>query len=154
MTPELLRSLHLAGVVLFVGNIIVTAVWKVLADRTRNAPVVAFGQRLVTVTDLAFTAVGAVLVAVTGQLLAGGREVIFNTPWLAWAYAFFIASGLLWLLVLVPIQLRQARLARGFRDGGEIPPEYWRLARRWAVVGSLATVLPFCNLFLMVVKPV
>jgi uncharacterized membrane protein len=30
----LLKSLHVLGVVIFLGNIIVTAVWKALADRT------------------------------------------------------------------------------------------------------------------------
>jgi uncharacterized membrane protein len=51
-------SLHILGVVLFLGNIIVTAVWKTLADRTKNPSVVAYAQRLVTVTDVAFTATG------------------------------------------------------------------------------------------------
>ena len=35
--------LHILGVVIFLGNIIVTAVWKVLADRTRNPAVVGYG---------------------------------------------------------------------------------------------------------------
>jgi hypothetical protein len=30
------KVIHLLGVVLFLGNIIVTAVWKTLADRTRG----------------------------------------------------------------------------------------------------------------------
>jgi hypothetical protein len=28
------KSVHILGVVLFLGNIIITGVWKVLADRT------------------------------------------------------------------------------------------------------------------------
>jgi len=46
------------GIVLFLGNLIVTAVWKVLADRTRQVDVIAYAQRLVAITDIAFT-VGA-----------------------------------------------------------------------------------------------
>jgi uncharacterized membrane protein len=42
-----LKSLHVLGVVVFLGNIIVTGVWKALADRTRSAPIVAYSQRLV-----------------------------------------------------------------------------------------------------------
>jgi uncharacterized membrane protein len=32
----ILKALHLLGVVLFLGNIVVTAVWKMLADRTQS----------------------------------------------------------------------------------------------------------------------
>ena len=49
---------HLLGVVLFLGNILVTAMWKLLADRTRAPGVVAYAQRVVTITDFAFTAPG------------------------------------------------------------------------------------------------
>jgi uncharacterized membrane protein len=37
----LLKSLHVLGVVIFLGNIIVTAVWKALADRTGSLAIVA-----------------------------------------------------------------------------------------------------------------
>jgi hypothetical protein len=36
MSREAWLSLHLLGVVLFLGNIIVTALWKLLADRTQS----------------------------------------------------------------------------------------------------------------------
>ena len=54
----LAKSLHIFGAVLFLGNIIVTALWKVMADRTRNPAIVAYSQRLVTITDFAFTEIG------------------------------------------------------------------------------------------------
>src|SRR5262245_59999795 len=60
------KSLHIASVVIFLGNIVITAVWKVLADRTADPKVVAFVQRLVTVTDFAFTAGGMVLILIGG----------------------------------------------------------------------------------------
>lgn len=68
------KFIHLLGAVLFLGNIIVTAVWKSLADRTRNPVIIAFACRLVNVTDLAFTAFGAALVVIGGVGLfhAGG----------------------------------------------------------------------------------
>jgi hypothetical protein len=53
----------------------------------------------------------------------------------------------------VPIELKQASIARGFRHGGEIPERYWRLSTLWAIFGAVATILPFVNIFLMVFKP-
>ncbi len=153
MGYQLLKSLHLLGVVLFLGNIIVTALWKALADRSGSPAVNAYAQRLVTVTDVLFTATGAALIAVTGQLMAGGRTAVLATPWLTWGYALFIASGLLWVFVLIPIQLGQSRVARQFGNAVEVPARYWRLSRWWAVVGAVATLLPLVNLYLMVFKP-
>jgi uncharacterized membrane protein len=147
-------SLHLLGVVLFLGNIIVTAVWKLLADRTKNPPVVAYGQRMVTITDIGFTATGVLLIIVPGQVMAQDYGGVFGGPlWLTLGWSLFIASGVIWLAILIPIEVMQERLAKTFRDGGTIPDRYWRLSRRWAVFGAVATILPLVNLYLMVFKP-
>ena len=145
--------LHLLGVVIFLGNIIVTAVWKMLADRTREPAVVAYAQRLVTITDIAFTATGAALIYVAGQVMAEDFGGIFGPVWLTVGWSLFVASGVIWLTILIPIQVMQSRLARTFRDGDAIPDRYWRLSRLWAVFGSVATILPLANLYFMVFKP-
>lgn len=146
----LLRSLHLLGVVVFLGNIVITAVWKVLADRTRQPAVVAYSQRLVTVTDFAFTATGVLLIFATGELMARNYP---GAGWVGWGRALFEASGVIWLLALIPIQVAQARMARAFANGDSIPARYWRLANLWGVFGVIATVLPLLNLYFMVFKP-
>ena len=65
----------------------------------------------------------------------------------------FYLSGLIWVVVLIPTQIAQARQARGFADGGAIPDSYWRLGRRWTIWGIIATLLPLTNLYFMVFKP-
>ena len=148
------KTAHILGAVLFVGNLAVTAVWKVLADRTREPRIVAFAQRLVTVTDVVFTGLGAVLVLVSGMLMIVPYGIEFwKVAWLMWGLGLFAVSGLVWILILVPIQMKQARLARAFADGGEIPDSYWRLGRLWMIFGLIATALPLVNVFLMVFKP-
>jgi uncharacterized membrane protein len=154
MSREAWLSLHILGVVLFLGNIIVTAVWKTLADRTQSPAVVAYAQRLVTITDVAFTATGVVLIIVSGQVLADDFGGVFSGPtWLTIGWSLFIASGVIWLAVLIPVEVRQARLAREFRDSPTIPDRYWRLSTIWAIFGAIATLLPLANLYLMVFKP-
>jgi uncharacterized membrane protein len=153
MSRDAWLTLHIVGVVLFLGNILVTAVWKLLADRTRDPAVVAYAQRLVLITDIAFTATGVVLILVSGQVMAEDFGGVFGPTWLTLGWSFFIASGVIWLTVLIPIQLRQWRLSRGFRSDGEISDRYWRLSTLWAIFGALATVLPFVNVYLMVFKP-
>lgn len=149
-----LKSLHILGVVLFVGNIIVTGWWKVQADRTRNPAIVAFAQRQVTLTDWIFTFGGSALVVIGAYANALLHGLDLTAPWLLWGQAMFFLSGLLWVAILIPVQIKQARLARGFAGGGPIPDKYWRLNRVWLWVGILATVLPAANLYFMVFKPV
>ncbi len=73
-------ALHVLGAAVFLGNLIVTALWKTLADRTGNPSVIAYGQRLVTITDLAFTATGAALLTVSGFVLASDWGGIGGPP--------------------------------------------------------------------------
>jgi uncharacterized membrane protein len=150
----ILKSLHILGVVIFLGNIIVTGWWKVMADRTRNPVIIAFAQRQVTLTDFVFTAGGATLVLATGvgNAMLHGMDFL-RIGWLAWGFWLFVISGLIWALILIPVQIRQARMARRFQAGGDIPQSYWTLGRIWIVFGLLATLIPLANLYWMVFKP-
>jgi uncharacterized membrane protein len=146
-------ALHALGIVVFLGNLLVTAVWKTLADRTRDPRVVAYAQRLVTVTDLAFTATGAALITISGFVLADDWGGVTGPTWLTVGFSLFAASAVIWLTILVPAQYRQGQMARAFAEGDVIPDGYWLLARRWYIFGALATLLPLANIFVMALKP-
>jgi uncharacterized membrane protein len=148
------KVIHLLGVVLFLGNIIVTAVWKTLADRTREPRVIAYAQHLVTVTDWAFTGGGVVLILIGafGMITIAGLNPM-GARWLILGQSLLVASGVIWVAVLIPTQIAQARLARGFAEGGSIPESYWRLNQRWLIWGIVATLIPLANLYVMVFKP-
>lgn len=150
-----LLFVHYTGVILLVGNITVTAVWKVFANRTGDARIIAFGQRLVTGTDFGLTIPGIVLTMAGGYgcaVLMG--YPLFEDAWLIASQALFVLAGLIWLGILVPIQVRQARLARGFESGGIVSDEYRALSRRWITWGLISTVPMVAVLWLMVTKPV
>jgi uncharacterized membrane protein len=155
MTHLAFKVVHIFGVVLFLGNIIVTGVWKVLADRTRDPRTIAYVQHLVTLTDWVFTLGGVILILIGayGMVWTGGLDPL-GPLWLIAGQSMFIASGMIWAAILIPVQIAQARLARGFDNGGPIPERYWHLGRRWILWGTIATLLPLANLYFMVVKPV
>ncbi len=149
-----LKSLHLLGVILFLGNIIITGWWKVMADRTLNPQIIAFAQRQVTVTDFIFTAGGAALVLAAGWGNAALHGMnIFQIRWMSWGFWLFNASGLIWITILIPLQIKQARMARSFASDGQIPQEYWAMSKQWVIWGTIATLLPVVNLYWMVFKP-
>ncbi|MDK2123859.1 DUF2269 family protein [Parachitinimonas caeni] len=149
---EISKSLHILGACLFIGNIIVSAFWKVMADRTGDYAIIRFATRLVNLTDGVFTGLGVALLLGSGHFMATALPGGINQPWIIWSYVVFGISGGLWLLVLVPVQIKQSRLLAA--SNGRIPAEYSRLARIWSVVGTLATLIPLPAIFWMVAKAV
>lgn len=150
-----LKFLHIFGVILFVGNIIVTGWWKTLAIQTKDPRILAYAQRQVTLTDFIFTAFGSFLVGATGiAMIVVAQLDWLNLLWLKSGIALFTLSGILWMLVLIPIQIKQAALAKQFAEDGNIPAIYWKLETGWLIVGIIATLLPLGTVYFMVVKPV
>jgi Predicted integral membrane protein (DUF2269) len=45
MNYSVFKFLHVLGVILLIGNVTVTAFWKVLANRSKEARIVAYSQR-------------------------------------------------------------------------------------------------------------
>lgn len=148
------KMLHIFGVTVFVGNIIVTAFWKLMADRSRDPVVMAFGQKLVNWTDFTFTSLGATLILISGLMMGNPYNNDFwSINWLSWGVGLFLASALVWGAVLFPLQVKQAWLARKFTAGQKIPEQYQRLGQWWFRVALLAIALALGNLYFMVMKP-
>ena len=154
-TYLVLKSVHIFGVILLLGNLIVTAWWKLMANRTKNPSIIAFAQRQVTLTDFVFTAPGALLAILAGDSMAYNFMAdSWSIEWLTWGRSLFITSGIIWISILIPTQIKQARLASNFANGKSIPDEYWKLSTRWNIFGTIAVVLPLINIYWMVFKPI
>lgn len=148
------KFLHVLGVTLLLGNVTITAFWKVLADMTRDPVVIAHAQRGVGLADWLFTLSGIVLILIGGYGAAWMGEISPLGPrWLIAGEVLFALSGIIWLAVLVPLQIRQARMARAFAAGGIIPARYWRDSRAWLIWGIVATVPLVAALLIMIAKP-
>ena len=134
--------LHIAGAVVFLGNVIVTAAWMLMAERTRSTSVIHFSAKAVIRADLLFTLPGVLLILLNGfaMVLArwGGWGALHQLSWITVALALFTASGVIWVGVLIPVQHRMA---------------VFSALRKWYIWGGLAIVLPICSLYLMVNKP-
>ena len=91
-------------------------------------------------------------------LMGGGYAMVFlvNWPltlhWLLWSQILFVVAGLIWLLILVPIQIKQARLARAFA-GLDVGDEYRQLSRQWLMWGLISTVPLVMATWFMIAKP-
>lgn len=151
---RVLLAIHILAAVIFMGNMITAAFWKTRADRSGNLEAIALTTRAVLQADYMFTGPGIVLLLVTGIWMVGLTDFArFQEPWLGSSLVLLIVTGVIWAGILLPLQIRLARLAREGAASGALDPSYRRASRRWAMFGGIATLLPVVILFLMVLRP-
>nr|APZ78847.1 membrane protein [Stigmatella aurantiaca] len=147
----LLRLVHLVAVVVFLGDIAVTAVWRLLADRTREPRVIVYALRLVLFTDKYLLTPSVLVLVITGFLSAYLRDIpLWSNPFYAVAQILFMASGVLWNLVLRPVQSRQLAIAETLGASEEHFADYLLLTKKWLRWGVLTMVCAFGSMVLMV----
>jgi uncharacterized membrane protein len=147
------KFLHITGVVMLMGNITVTAIWKYFADRDGRPQVLGFAQKLITYTDWSMTVWGVILTMIGGYGLAIEGQFDLAHGWLLWAQGCFVAAGLIWLGLIVPVQIKAARLARAFVAGEAVPEAYKSLSRKWIFWGLISTIPLLAALWLMIARP-
>src|SRR5918992_4066416 len=102
MLLEVLLALHILSAIVFVGNIITAAFWKVRADRSGNLETIALTTRAVLIADRAFTGPGIVVLLGTGIAMVGltGWER-FQELWLGLSFVLLIVTAIIWLAALI-----------------------------------------------------
>ncbi len=145
-----LKTLHVICVVLWLGNFVVTGLWSVRAFAARDGALRAFAIREILFTDAVFTLVCGAAVTISGIVLALHDGVaLWSTFWTRTALETIIACGIVWLVVLLPLEVRMRAFAAG--------PAQATLQRAfiaWNIVGWMVTVALFWVIYLMVARPV
>ncbi|MBB6669727.1 DUF2269 family protein [Cohnella nanjingensis] len=150
-----LIMLHVLGAVLFLGNIVTAAFWKIAAERAGDVGHLSRTARNVMLADYAFTLPGIVLLLATGVVMAvrvGYAMDAWN--WMTASIGLFALSGLVWLAILIPAQRSMMKeSAAAARAQAALSPQYRRASRRWDVFGTLVILMPLAVLYLMLNKP-
>jgi uncharacterized membrane protein len=147
----ILKSLHVLGVALFLGNIITGVFWRFHAERSGDPKYIGLTFEGITRSDRFFTIPGVLLIILSGVWAAyeGGLPLL-RTGWILWSLILFAISGAIFGIWLGPLQREIAALARADSfDWSKFHP----LVRRWDFWGVLATLAPVIALALMVLKP-
>jgi uncharacterized membrane protein len=145
---------HVVGVIAFMGNIVVSAMWMKEARRTRNPRVIQSATHAVMRADRIFMLPGILLILVTGVLTTGQHGGFPGKAWIELALTLFIVSGVIWLTVLLRLERRMRAMAdQAVKINAEPSPAFYTTLRRWSMWGGIATLLPFIALLLMVFKP-
>jgi uncharacterized membrane protein len=148
------ETLHVIGATVLLGTGAGIAFFMLMADRTRDARLVAHTAGVVVIADFLFTATAIVLQPITGAALAALEGQPLGQGWILASLALYVVAGVFWLPV-VWMQLRMRDLARAASAAGEpLPPAYHRLYRVWFAFGFPAFAAVIAIIWLMVAKPV
>ncbi len=151
---EILRWLHVIGAAVLLGTGAGIAFFMVMAHRTKDAKLIAHTAGIVVIADYIFTASAVIAQPITGYLLARALGWPLTEGWLLASLILYAATGMLWLPVVF-MQKRMGDLAqRAVESNAPLPPEYFRLFRRWFAFGVPAFLAVLTILWLMTNRPV
>ena len=153
MLEDLLRLAHVIGATVLFGTGAGIAFFMLMANRTRDARLIAHVSGTVVIADTLFTATAAILQPITGAWLAHLLGWPLTTGWIALSLVLYVVVGLFWLpVVWIQIQLRDmARVAAARSE--PLPERYHRLYRVWFAFGFPAFVSMIGILYLMLIRP-
>jgi uncharacterized membrane protein len=142
-----LRMMHVTGAVLLLGNVTVTGFWAAYLYRSRPATEFRPVARGIMWADAVFTLGGGTLLTVSGILLAARLGLpVRDTPWLMKGIVALATATLVWLVVLLPLQLRLERIPPTDQPG------LHRTFLQWSVIGWADTAILLYGLLAMVTK--
>lgn len=148
----ILKLVHVAAVVLFLGNITLGLFWMSHAMRSGEARIIAHAMDGIIRSDRWFTvpAVLAIIGAGVGAAVLGQMRLL-HTGWIAWSLVLFSFSGLIFGTVLAPLQRRIRDYAS--QAGADFDIAACRaLVRRWDAWGWASLAPVWIALALMVLK--
>lgn len=150
-----LKILHVAAVVIFLGNITTGIFWKMHGDRTGDPRIVRHTLAGIIAADALFTIPSVVLILVggIGAAIVGGLPLL-RTSWILAGIILFTISGIAFMARLVPLQRQMLQLARMGEETGSFDwSRYRALSRQWNIWGSVALLTPVLALIAMIAKP-
>jgi uncharacterized membrane protein len=149
-----LKLVHVAAVIIFLGNITTGLFWHAHAARTRDPKLIAYTMDGIIRSDRWFTLPGVFIIIAAGVALAiYGHFPLLRTPWILWTLVLFGISGIVFGARVAPLQRELKAIAENGMRGAFDYDRYRALALRWEVWGAIALLTPVAGLALMVLKP-
>ncbi|HEV8657264.1 MAG TPA: DUF2269 family protein [Thermoanaerobaculia bacterium] len=150
-TYQILKLIHVAAVIIFLGNIITGLFWKAHADRTKDVRFIAHTMDGIIRADRWFTIPGVIVITAAGILAAiqGGLPIL-RTGWILWSLIAFSASGIAFAWKVAPLQKEIVALTR---TGESFDwTQYRSKSLQWELWGLFAIITPVLAVIMMVLK--
>ena len=149
-----LKILHVAAVVIFLGNLVTGILWKLHADQTKDPVIIRHTMSGLIRADRWFTIPGVVLILIGGfgAAVVGGLPLL-RTRWILAGIILFTVSGIAYMSRVVPLQQKMLAVARSGVETGKFEwEEYRALSRSWNVWGTIALLTPALAMIGMIAK--
>lgn len=148
------KVIHIASVILFIGNITTGLFWAAHAKQTRDFKVIALTFSGVKKSDRWFTIPGVIGILISGVALATQANYpILRTGWIFWALMLFAVSGIVFSIWIAPLQNK----IHNFCEQHEFSETNWKefssLYKKWEIWGLIALITPILAFVIMVLKP-
>lgn len=148
------KLLHVASVILFLGNITTGLFWAGHAHRSRDFRLIASTFEGIARSDRWFTIPGVIGIVVGGIAAAvKGNLPILGTGWILWPIILFSISGIVFGAWVAPLQRKIVDVALAADSSTQAWEAYRTLYRRWELWGLLALITPALAMVIMVLKP-
>jgi len=150
-----LKILHVAAVVIFLGNLVTGILWKMHGDQTKDPVIIRHTVAGLIRADRWFTIPGVVLILIGGfgAAIVGGLPLL-RTPWILGGIILFTISGIAYMGRVVPLQRRLLEVARSGVESGKLDWDKYRaLTSSWNVWGTIALLTPVLAMIMMIAKP-
>jgi uncharacterized membrane protein len=147
------KLLHIASVVIFLGNITTGLFWAAHAHRSRDLRLIVPTFDGIIRSDRWFTIPGVVGIIVGGVGAAiSARLPILGTGWILWPIVLFAVSGLAYTVV-ARLQRKILESTRTADSSAGAWGAYEAMYRKWELYGLAAVITPAAALVIMVLKP-
>lgn len=147
-----LKTLHVLGALLFFGVGLGSAWYKFMADRSGDVRVILWCQNQIVRADYIFTATSAVIIPITGIMMARRIDLPLETPWVLASIIGYLVAGALWLPAAW-LQMRMREYAElAVETDTPLPEEFHRANRIWFWLGVPAFILTVAVMWTMVAK--
>lgn len=148
------KLIHVAAVVIFLGNIITGLFWAARAHKSRDFKLIASTFQGITKSDRLFTLPGIIVLTLAGIVSAiHGHWPILGTGWILWSIILFSISGAIFSIYVAPLQKKIASHALDTDNSENSWNSYEKMYKQWEVWGFLATITPVAAMVIMVLKP-
>ena len=150
-----LKILHVAAVIIFLGNLVTGILWKIHGDQTQDPAIIRHTIAGLIRADRWFTIPGVLLILIGGfGAAAVGGLPLLGTPWILWGIVLFTISGIAYMGRVVPLQRQLLAVARSGVEAGNFDRDRYRaLSRSWNLWGTIALLTPALAMIAMIAKP-
>ena len=147
------KLLHIASVIIFLGNITTGLFWAAHAHKSHDLRLIAATFDGIIRSDRRFTIPGVVGIVVSGIGAAvSARLPILRTGWILWPIVLFTVSGLTFG-VLAPLQRKILESTRTADSSAAAWGAYEAMYKKWELYGLFAVITPAAAFVIMVLKP-